>query len=263
VPIAPEVYADPNIQAFIDEANADPDVIGLLLGGSLASGAIHPDSDYDIAYIVTDEAFARYAATDTWPHRGAHVDTPKPKDLWHDSPQALRQAAETGYGDYVDSEVLLDKTGELAPLQAAILLMTEERARQQVKAHYDSYLNALMRSCKAWKRGNDLGARIMAAESALALLHVLFALERRWRPWNDRLWVKLHHLDGQGWQPGELRTILLDLVSHGDPYRQQAIARRVVALLRERGFGHVYNDWNGEIDDVLSWTFPAYTRPPA
>jgi hypothetical protein len=256
MPIAPEVYADPNIQAFIDEANADPAVIGLLLGGSLAAGAIHPESDYDIAYIVTDEAIARYTATDTWPNRGVHVDTAKAKDLWHDSPQKLREAAEIGTGDYVDSEVLLDKTGELTELQAAILLMTEEKAKKEVAERYDAYLNGLMRSCKAWKRGNDLGARVMAAESALWLLHTLFALERRWRPWNDRLWVKLHQLDGQGWEPGELRTILLDLISHGNPYRQQSIARRVIALLKERGFGYVYDDWNGEIDDVLSWTFP-------
>jgi hypothetical protein len=90
MPIAAEVYADPNIQAFVDEANADPEMIGLLLGGSLAAGPIHPDSDYDIAYILTDEAAARYVATDTWPQLGVHVNTPKPKDLWYDSPQGLR-----------------------------------------------------------------------------------------------------------------------------------------------------------------------------
>jgi hypothetical protein len=256
MPIAHEVYADANIQAFIDEANADPDVVGLLLGGSLAAGAIHPESDYDIAYVVTDEAYARYEATDTWPHRGVHVQTPKAKDLWHESLRGLHAAVEVGTGDYVDSEVLLDKTGELAGLLEAIQHMTEERARREVVERYNAYLNSLMRSCKAWRRGNDLGARVMAAESALCLLHTLFALERRWRPWNDRLWVKLQQLDRQGWAPGELRGILLDLISDGDPYRQQAIARRVIALLRERGFGYVYDDWNGEIDDVLSWTFP-------
>jgi hypothetical protein len=255
MPIVAEVLADPNIQAFIAEANADPEVIGLLLGGSLAAGAIHPESDYDIAYVITDEAFARYAAGDQWPERGAHVQTSKPKDLWHESPAGLHAAAEIGAGDYVDSEVLLDKTGELTPLLAAITLMTEEKARQEVAARYDAYLNGFKRSCKAWRRGNDLGARVMAAESALWLLHTLFALERRWRPWNDRLWVKLHLLDGQGWEAGELRAILLDLISHGDPYRQQAIARKVIALLQARGFGHVYDDWNGEIDEALQWTF--------
>lgn len=32
--------------------------------------------------------------------------------------------------------------------------------------------------------------------------------------------------------------------------------RRVAALLRERGFGHVYDEWEGQIDQALSWVLP-------
>jgi uncharacterized protein DUF4037 len=248
MPIAREVYADPVIQAFIAEAAADPEIIGLLLSGSLAAGMIHPESDYDVIYVLTDDA-------NTWPERGAGAHTSKSKDLWHDCPRGLRAAAEIGDGSYTESELLLDKTGELAELHALLAIMPEAKAKEVVEKSYDSYLNGLMRSCKAWRRGNDLGARIMAAESATWLLHTLFALERRWRPWNDRLPAKLAQLDPQGWHPGELRSLLLDLISQGDPRRQQAIAQRVIALLRARGFGHVYDDWHGEIDDVLAWSF--------
>jgi hypothetical protein len=83
----------------------------------------------------------------------------------------------------------------------------------------------------------------------------LFVLERRWRPFSSRLWLHLQHLDGQGWQPGELRHILFDLLSTGDLRRQQVLARRVETLLRARGYGAVYDDWEGEIDQVLSWEF--------
>jgi hypothetical protein len=256
MPLAQEIYSDPVIQAFIAEARADPEIIGLLLSGSLAAGMIHPESDYDVVYVLTDQAHARYSAGNNWPKLGANAHTSKAKDLWHDCPRGLRTAAEIGDGSYTESEVLLDKTGELAELHALLAYMPEPKAKEVVEKSYDGYLNGLMRSCKAWRRGNELGARVMAAESATHLLHTLFALERRWRPWNDRLPIKLALLDGQGWQPGELHTILLDLIAHGEPRRQQAIARRVIALLRARGFGQVYDDWNGEIDDVLSWSFP-------
>jgi hypothetical protein len=100
-----------------------------------------------------------------------------------------------------------------------------------------------------------LGGRLEAAHCVDALLHTLFALERRWRPYSSRLSLHIEELAGQGWRPDELRAILLDLISTGDPRRQQEVARRVVTLMRERSFGHVYDSWNGRIDMALSWSF--------
>lgn len=94
-----------------------------------------------------------------------------------------------------------------------------------------------------------------AAQTADALLHVLFGLERHWRPYSSRLIFHLHKLEPQGWAPGEVRAILLDLISTGTPRRQQIVARRVAALLRDRGFGHVYDAWEGQIDHALTWDF--------
>jgi len=53
-----------------------------------------------------------------------------------------------------------------------------------------------------------------------------------------------------------VQGILLDLITTGDPSRQQALARRVAVLMQERGYGHVYADWNGQIDQALTWVFP-------
>ena len=250
-------YADPVIQALIAEAEADPDVVGLILSGSLGAGAVHPESDYDLAFVITHEADERYTAEGRVSERGASAQTTKVKDLWHVNVAAFTPEALPVWDiqEYGYARVLLDKTGELSRLHAALQRMSEEHARRATADIYDGYLNSLYRSLKAWRRGNDLGGRMQAAEGARILLDLLFALERRWRPYHDRLWINLHHLDGQGWQPGELRAILLDLLTTGDPVRQQALARRVEHLLRERGYGHVYDDWNGEIDEVLAWTF--------
>jgi hypothetical protein len=86
-------------------------------------------------------------------------------------------------------------------------------------------------------------------------VHTLFALERRWCPYSSRLHLHLGDLAGQGWDRDELRSILLLLASTGDPRVQQQVARRVVALLRERGFDQVLQAWHGQIERVLSWSF--------
>jgi hypothetical protein len=251
------VLTDPTIQALIAEAEADIDVIGLVVTGSRAVGTVTAESDYDIVFVVTDTALDRYAAQGA-PVRGATVVPPiDVADLWHAAPRTLRLEAVVLWmlPAWAEARVLYDRTGETERVLAALRRMPEERARAEVTGWYDSYLNALYRSLKAWRRGDTLGGRLEAAETADALLHLLFALERRWRPYSSRVSLYLAELAGQGWQPEELRAILLTLVGTGDPTEQQQVARRVVRLLRERGYHAVYEGWDGKIDQALEWHF--------
>lgn len=252
-----DIYTDPVIQALMAEAEADADVIGLLLSGSRGAGAVHPESDYDVCFVVTDEALTRYGPEENWPVRGATAHLPLNADIWHECPRTLTTAHQPDWElpSYAETCVLLDKTGETTAALAALIHISAEQAHMAAAAAYDDYLNGLYRSLKAWRRGNELGARLQAAESAYPLLRMLFALEQRHRPYHDRLWLHLDSLAGQGWQPDELRTILLDLLTNGAPRRQQVIARRVAALMAARGFDHVYVGWDGQIDEILAWPF--------
>lgn len=253
-----DVHTDGVLQALIAEAAADPDVIGLVLTGSRAIGAVAPESDYDLFFVVTNEALARYQQTQAEPRRGATITPPIGlADIWHDSPGNLKLETVVSWmlPAYAEARVLYDRTGETTGVIDALRQMPFEQAQKEVVNWYGAYLNGLYRSLKAWRRGNELGARLEAAETADYLVHVLFALERHWRPYSSRLIFHLDKLEIQGWQTDELRHILLDLITSGHPHRQQVVARRVAALLRERGFGHVYGEWGGQIDQVLAWDF--------
>lgn len=249
---------DPVIQSLIAEAVADPDVIGLVLTGSRAVGLVAPESDYDVVFVVTDHALDQYEHESRSPRRGSAIDPPiSTTDIWHEAPRTLQLDFITDWmlPAWAESRVLYDRTGETARIITGLRLMPERKAREEAAAWYDGYLNGLYRSLKSWRRGNMLGGRLEAAHCVDALLHTLFALERRWRPYSSRLSLHIEELAGQGWRPDELRAILLDLISTGDPRRQQEVARRVVTLMRERSFGHVYDSWNGRIDMALSWSF--------
>jgi esterase/lipase superfamily enzyme len=253
-----DVHTDEVLQALIREAAADPEVLGLVLTGSRAVGAVTPESDYDLIFVVTDAALARYEQTHTAPARGMTITPPiSTADIWHASPSNLQRDTVVAWmlPAYAEARILFDRTGETTRLLDALQHMPAEHAAAAVAGWYDAYLNGVYRSLKAWRRGNELGARLEAAQTAAALLHVLFGLERHWRPFSSRLMFHLDKLDGQGWQPGEVRDILLDLISTGDPRRQQVVAQRVAALLRDRGFGHVYDGWEGQIDQALTWNF--------
>ena len=253
-----EAHIDDVIQALMAEAAADPDVIGLVLLGSRAIGTETAESDYDLIFMVTDAAAARYEQTKSEPKRG--VNLPRPidtVDIWNDTPSGLRVENVISWmlPTFAEAKVIYDRTGEAARVIDALRQMPAEMARKEIEDGYGTYLNKLYRSLKCWRRGNELGGRMEAAETADALVRALFALEGHWRPYSSRLVYHLDRLAGQGWQPGELRESLLDLIGTGNPQRQQCLARKVVPLFRERGYGHVYDEWNGRIDKILGWDF--------
>lgn len=246
---------DPVLHALRAEGEADPDVIGILVTGSRANSAVTAESDYDVIFIVSDETIERYEREGREPKRGVSLDPSiDTSDIqWHECPHTLRSYNTFG----VDvCHVLYDRTGELTALAAELECMPEEQAREKAAASYDAYLNSMFRSLKCWRRGDELGARINAAQSVDALLDTLFALERRWRPFASRVYLHLAKLTGQGWQDGELRGRLLDILTTAEPGRQQEFAQRVIALMAERGYGHVYETWPAErLDTALAWSF--------
>jgi hypothetical protein len=250
--------ADPVVQALLAEAVADPEVIGLVLLGSRAIGAVVSESDYDAVFVVTDAALARYER-EHYPVRGTLVTPPiDTADIWHMAPSTLQLDHVVAWmlPAWAEAQVLYDRSGETGRLVEGLRWMPQAHAHRETAAWYDTYLNSLYRSLKAWRRSNPLGARLEAADTVDALLHTLFALERRWRPYSSRLVFHLPALAGQGWQPEELSAVLLDLLTTGAPQHQQALAQRVVALLAARGFGDVYEGWHGRIDQALAWMFP-------
>ncbi|MFN8490440.1 MAG: DUF4037 domain-containing protein [Caldilineaceae bacterium] len=253
-----DIQTDSVLHALIAEAITDPDVIGLVLMGSRSIGGVASDSDYDVIFVVTDKALNRYQQTQTTPPRGATITPPiNTNDISHESPSTLQleKVVRWMLPAWAEAQVLYDRTGETTRVVDALRRMPEVQAHSEIAAWYDAYLNGLYRSLKAWRRGNELGARLEAAQTADYLIYLLFALEHHWRPYSSRLIFHLDKLEGQGWQSSELHNILLNLITTGDPRRQQALATRVATLLRERGYGYVYDAWEGKIDQALSWRF--------
>ncbi len=245
---------DPVIDVLRAEGAADPDVIGILVTGSRAVGAVTSESDYDVIFIVSDETMERYERENREPPRGTTIDPAVDRSdiQWHECPRTLREYNTFG----VDRcRVIYDRTGELTALAEELGRMPEEQAREVVAKAYDDYFDGIWRSTKCWRRGDELGARLEAAEMVDVLLRMLFALERQWRPFGSRVSLRLPLLAPQGWQLDELHASLRDLLMTADARRHMPTMRRVVALLAERGHGETYAGWKDQIDRALAWNF--------
>lgn len=229
------------------EVEDDPESIGLILHGSRAAGVHGPESDYDLVRVVTDASYASRCERDEL--REKRPGSPG-ADVVYASPERLRlhAASPDGYtGMYVTAQVVVDTDGEVAALVRAISEGAGRRARAGVDELYDAYLNCFVRSLKAWRRGDELGGRMQAAESCLYLVRLLFALEERWPAYHDQLRGPLGELEqAQGWEPGFLAAALTRVLDTGDPSFQQELELRVEALMESRGIAH---QW-GPADDL-------------
>ena len=237
------------------EVNADASSLGLVLHGSRATGVDRPDSDYDLIRVVTEEAYDPRKAAGTLLERVTPLVGPK-ADVLYQSPERLRWIADHPdwwTATYISARVIVDKTGDVEELVRRIVERADAAAAESVAETYDAYLNSFVRSLKAWRREDDLGGRLHAAHSTQYLLQSLFGLERRWLPYFDALGVCLPVIEqAQGWEPGFLRTAILELLQSADPAFQQRLERRVEDLMSSRGVQH---EWGSDLEPLMALRF--------
>lgn len=221
---------------LLREVEADEHTLGLVLHGSRAGGVDRPGSDYDLIRVVTDERY----------ERGPFQEKRGNTDVVLQTTARLRRLVdEPGWwtASFLSARVLVDKTGEIGPVVRAIVDAANEAAYADVPQAYDGYLNCWVRSQKAWRRGDDLGGRLHASQSAVYLLRALFGLERRWLPYLDALEPALPEIEqAQRWERGYLRAAVLRLLESGEPAFQRELEARVEALMDARGFAHEWGD---------------------
>lgn len=227
--------------SFRARAEADPDVLGLVLMGSRGYGAHVGDaSDYDVLVVVGRDPepwrSEHGASVESWPmtiERFRSHGLPGDRDAWN------RPA-------FLGVRILLDRSdGEITRLVEAKRVLAPDEARMIGATSLDAYLNSLYRSLRNLEAGRSLEGRLDALESIDPLLTTSFALEGRVRPFNK-------------WLRQELRSrplALLDVLSLADELSarpdveaQRRVFRRVEEAARLAGCGDVVDSWEPDVD---------------
>ncbi|GGL11225.1 hypothetical protein [Streptomyces flaveus] len=230
--------------AFVELALADSAVVGLALKGSQAhEGLTTKHSDHDLYVILADDA-----ATDLTRFTGHR--TPE-LDLVIVSLAGFRTAGMPGFERYAlaRARVVLDRLdGGIAQILADKARLDADEAFRDSREWLDAYANSLYRSVKNDRDGHSLAARLDAADSIRFLLELLFALDRRPRPYNKYLEWELARYPLPGWDT----DMLLDAAAHisgtGDVPLQRHLFARVEAAARRAGHGAVLDSWGEDLD---------------
>ncbi|MEU1199734.1 hypothetical protein ABZ446_26390 [Streptomyces sp. NPDC005813] len=230
--------------ALVELATADSSVVGLVLKGSRAhDGMISRHSDHDLYVVVADDAttdLARFAG-----HRTAELD------LVIVSVTEFRAAGMPGFERYAlaRARIVLDRLdGGIARILADKARLGADEAFQEARGRLDAYANSLYRSVKNHRDGQALAARLDAADSMRFLLELLFAFDRRPRPYNKYLEWELARHPLPGWDTDVLLRALDRISATGDVSVQRHLFTLVEAAAREAGHGEVLDAWGEDLD---------------
>ncbi len=179
-------------RAALDElvARDDPTILGLVLSGSAARGMATERSDVDV-FVVRDDAVEREksqsAAIDEIPISMADLER---VDLHGTGDWYFRWS-------FAYAQVLRDEArGRVteAVRRQATVDDVEQRWALIDQDRLDGYVNFAYRALKSHRDGRHLETRLDAAESLDWLLHVVFTLAGRLRPYNKYLpWELREH----------------------------------------------------------------------
>jgi hypothetical protein len=134
-------HHEQTIDAFTDSQALRPEVLGVVLIGSVARGRERPDSDVDVYLVITDEAYAAaersgavaYVSDVGVSYDGGYVDVKLA------SPHYLAEAADHGddptRASFDAGRVTLDRHGDLAGLVARMGQLPDDVWDARIRAY--------------------------------------------------------------------------------------------------------------------------------
>jgi hypothetical protein len=226
--------------AFLDEAAADENVVGVVLSGSRGAGAYVTDpSDFDAFVIVREPS-------DRWPFvHGAPIEL---VELTLDefetytlpgSPAAWNRPA------FLFATVDLDRLdGRIEQIVDRKRRLTADEATTIAGEALDDYVNFLVRALRNLEAGRELEGRLDAAASIAPLLTTAFALEGRVRPFNK--WLRFA-LAREPLSIADLAERVDRIRRDGDPDDQRGLFREVETRARATGHGAAIDAWEPDV----------------
>jgi hypothetical protein len=237
---------DQKYLALVSEAQNDPNILGLILGGGRGKCQFTEYSDYDVELIAIDIVVASQKYKNF--EEQNIIDTINPMTI-----DSFRLHAAWGGEDawdrytYSHNKAVIDKTGEVQRIIDEKGRIPKGEEKKFVEDNIGGYMNSMYRTIKNYRDGNILAHRMDAAESIPYLLSALFGAENRIRPYNKFLRWELEKYpvaDLQFSVEDFLKKIEL-IITTGDTVTQKELFKVFLEFFRSKGFIETIDSWEG------------------
>ncbi len=244
-------------ERITEESKTDPNIIGLILGGSRGKGFYKEHSDYDFFLVVKEDVLQEYK------EKYKKYDEITGIDCGVRTREEFEEYAEIGSEfewdryNFAHVQALIDKTnGELQKIIEEKGKIPEKHWKKYLEGYLDGYINSVYRSMKCLRDKNIVGYRLEAADSISLFLTCAFAFHnRRIKPYYKYLEFEMekYPLKKFPWSSKELIEMLFKILELGDYKIQQIILKEMEKLAREEGFGHSFDNWEGDEKWTMSF----------
>lgn len=240
-----------------EESKTDPNIIGLILGGSRGKEFSKEHSDYDFFLVVKEAVLQEYK------EKYEKYDEITGIDCGVVTKKELEEYAEIGSEyewdryNFAYVQALIDKTsGELQKIINEKGKIPEKHWKKYLEGYLDGYINSVYRSIKCLRDDNFVGYRLEAADSVRLFLICAFAFHnRRIKPYYKYLEFELekYTLEKFPWTSNKLIKMLLKILETGDYKIQQVILKEMEILARKEGLGSTFDSWGGDEKWTMSF----------
>ncbi len=217
-------------QVFLEPYQVNAEVIGLLLVGSSSRPYQDALSDIDVEVIVSDAYYQRLSLSQRLLQQSSRVEF-----LFlsrSDFAAKKYSPADIDHWPYESCRILHDPTGFLTDEVLLIAALSPAVREVRLRLHYFEFLFAAKRIAHLIQRGDELNARLVAAQTVNLIVTLVFILNHRWPPlahWTSHNLLKIETV------PPDLRDHLVDLLRYPAVAVSQLLISTVDALLQAAG----------------------------
>jgi predicted nucleotidyltransferase len=212
------------------------EIMGILVVGSASREYGDDLSDFDVEVIVSDTFYrglskeCRFMSREIDQLRVEYLILPEA-----DFVAKVKSPIDIDHWPYEYCLVAYDPRSFLAHILPLIVRMPEEVRSARLKLHYFEFLFGAQRMSRLLRRGSELNARLVAAQTVSVLIKLLFVLRRRWPPVSHWATQNLVLMDGVSHR---LKLMMTEFIRQPATAVAEALIAEIDSLMTEEGFDY-------------------------
>lgn len=243
------------IDALTEHFKADPEVLALVIGGSVAHGFARDDSDVDFMLVVTDERFKdaektgvfHHYSTDFTPYPGGYSDG-KLIDMAYIRDAAERASDPTRFA-FQDAFATFSRDPEIDRLIARIAAYPHHLHESRIASFYSQVQAMMWFAGEAGKRNDPYLMLKTAADMSLFACRLILAHNRMLYPFHKWLTTVVAKAPDK---PADFMERFQALVSEPSTENARALGK---CVLEFRDWGVDPRGWPNQFFEDVEWTW--------
>ena len=183
-----DLITNPQVKEKIEEYKQDPNVLGIMLWGSRATGFGASDSDWDALVLVNNNYYNKLDVKET-----AYVvidESIEPRkvlidfSIWSEecAQQIYESPMDIDHWAWIEGKIIYDPENKMSKWKKKISRYPEDEQEERLKSKFVQMVVARYYAVVTRKRGFEPDSKLNLYRAILSAIHLWFSLQKSWTP---------------------------------------------------------------------------------